>query len=108
MVTELVVLSSGGRGPLRCQPANASFHEAQRFLAGAHLLQQDPDVRLENSLNNNGKRKKKTKSQVKTADNFRCGRRCGIYVHLVRKLMRILENRLLFRFTKRKVRHLIV
>lgn len=52
VVAELVIQPAGGRRPLCSQPAYASLHEAQRFLPGAHLLQQSPNVRLENSLDN--------------------------------------------------------
>lgn len=50
VVAELVIQPPSSGGPLRRQPADASLHEAQRLLPGAHLLQQSPDVRLENSL----------------------------------------------------------
>lgn len=57
VVAELVVQASGSRGPLRRQPAHAPLHEAQRLLPGAHLLQQGPDVGLENSLGGGSKEK---------------------------------------------------
>ena len=47
---ELVIQPPSGGGPLRRHPAYAPLHEAQRFLPGAHLLQQIPDLGLENSL----------------------------------------------------------
>lgn len=50
VVAKLVIQPPSSRGPLCCQPAYASLHEAQRFLPGAHLLHQSPDVRLKNSL----------------------------------------------------------
>lgn len=50
VAAELVIQPSSSRGPLCCQPAYASLHEAQWFLPSAHLLQQSPDIGLENSL----------------------------------------------------------
>lgn len=50
VVAQLIVEAASGGGPLRCQPAHASLHEAQRLLPRAHLLHQGPDVKLENSL----------------------------------------------------------
>jgi len=46
-VAEAVVKATGGRRPLRSQPADASLHEAQGLLAHAHLLQQGAHVRAE-------------------------------------------------------------
>lgn len=57
VVAELVIQPSSSRGPLCCQPAYASLHEAQRFLPGAHLLQQSPNVRLEDSLDDRSNKK---------------------------------------------------
>lgn len=55
VVAQLIVEAASSGGPLRCQPAHASLHEAQRLLPCAHLLHQGPDVKLENSLRETGR-----------------------------------------------------
>lgn len=59
---ELVIQPSGSGGPLCCQSTYASLHEAQRFLPGAHLLQQGPNVKLKNSLDDRGDKNQWEKS----------------------------------------------
>lgn len=50
VAAQLVIQPPSRTGPLRCQPLNASLHEVQRLLPGAHLLQQSACVKPENSL----------------------------------------------------------
>lgn len=50
VAAQLFIQPSSCRSPLRSQSAYASLHEAEGLLPSADLLQQGPDVRLENSL----------------------------------------------------------
>lgn len=70
VVAELVIQPSSSGGPLCCHPAYASLHEAQWLLPSAHLLQQSPDVRLENSLEDRSKKKKKSLERIGSVENF--------------------------------------
>lgn len=64
---ELVIQPPSSGGPLYRHPAYAPLHEAQRFLPGAHLLQQSPDLGLENSLHD------KSNKIIMSVEDICCG-----------------------------------